>query len=134
MTTVSPDDARVRIVYVSFALWLGSLMSDRRVKCVNLPREARVVRAMPCHDQMGRDAVLWLHSPDFDPVEDGAIIPEYRLEFELHTTETLIDDLASALRELLTWSQSEYQSNHAIDNRAKAVLARYETHAPVVTL
>jgi hypothetical protein len=75
---------RLRLVYVSFELWLDSLLTNHRVKCLNLPHEAKVVRGFPCTERHGRDVVLWLTSPDFEPVAEGELIPEFRLIFEAH--------------------------------------------------
>ena len=80
----------VRLVYVSFVVWLDSLMSDRRVRCVNMPRDAKVIRAMPSESRYGRDVVLWLYSPDFSPVAEAATIPEYNLLFELHPDDAVV--------------------------------------------
>ena len=90
---------RIRLVYVTFELWLDSLMNDSAVRCVNLPREAKVERAMPCTDRMGRDAVIWLSSPDFDEVAEGEVIPEFRLKFELLRDDPIVTAMADALRE-----------------------------------
>ena len=78
---------RIRLTYVSFTQWLHSITQGQRVRCVNMPRDAKVVGAFPCTDRRHRDVMLWLSSPDFDPVPEGAVIPEYRLEFELHPDE-----------------------------------------------
>ena len=84
---------RLRLVYVSFELWLDSLLTNHRVKCVNLPREAKVLRGFPCTERHGRDVVLWLTSPDFDPVPEGAIIPEFVLLFERHPCDVVALDV-----------------------------------------
>lgn len=89
-------DNRVRLVFVSFRVWLDSMMRGQAVRCVNLPREAKVVFAAPCTDRFGQDVVLWLASPDFEPVPDCGVIPEFRLEFELRETQ-----LAAMRRSLL---------------------------------
>lgn len=93
-------DGRVRLVYVSFVYWLDSLMNDRRVKCINAPRNARVVAAFPCTERWNRDVVIWLHSPDFDPVAEGGVIPEYNLQWELHMDDPVVTAMADALRPL----------------------------------
>lgn len=95
------DDRRIKIVYVSFALWLTSLMNDRAVKCVNMPRDAKVVHAFSCSDKMGRDVGLWLSSPDFPEVQEGALLDEYRLEFELLRDEPAVTGMARALRDVI---------------------------------
>ena len=94
------DDRRIKLVYVSFALWLDSLMNDRAVKCVNMPRDAKVVRAFSCSDGMGRDVGLWLSSPDFPEVQEAALLEEYRLEFKLLRDEPVVTAMANALRPL----------------------------------
>ena len=123
---VVTDDRRIKIVYVSFRVWLDSLMHDRAVKCVNMPRDAKIVRAETCAERMGRDVVMWIASPDFPEVQDGALLEEYRLEFQLLRDEPAVTELAASLRALLEWSQAEYQSNGEIDARAKAALDAYE--------
>ncbi len=92
---------RIKIVYVSFRVWLDSLMNDRAVTCVNMPREAKVVNAMPCHERAGRDVALWLSSPDFPEVTDGQLLEEYRLEFNLLRDEPAVTVMASALRDVI---------------------------------
>ena len=120
-----PTDGRVRLVYVSFVVWLDSMMNDRRVKCVNMPRAARVVRAIPSTERWHRDVVIWLHSPDFDPVPEGGVIPEFQLQFELHRDDPAVMGLYSSLKELREWSRAEYQNDPAIDARADAALDAY---------
>lgn len=73
---------KIKIVYLSFDSWFSYLTNDRQVRCVNLPRDAKVERACPCETRMGYDVVVWLSSLDFDEVPEGAVIPEYRLLFE----------------------------------------------------
>lgn len=78
MTDV-PVSNRIRLVFTSFEWWLSTLLTGRLSRVIGLPADAKVVRAIPCGDRMGRDVVIWLHSETFDPVPEGAIIPEMRL-------------------------------------------------------
>ena len=75
------NENRIRIVYVSFSLWLSQLLRGDLARCVNLPTDVKVIKAEPSVDRFGRDVAVWLSSPDFDPVEDGGLIPEHMLRF-----------------------------------------------------
>ena len=128
------DDRRIKTVYVSFALWLNSLMNDRAVKCVNMPRDAKIVHAFSCSDRMGRDVGLWLSSPDFPEVTECALLEEYRLEFKLLRDEPAVTAMANALRVVIDKSDRlcEFGADvdkvdiHDFGKIAKAALDAYE--------
>jgi hypothetical protein len=88
---------------------------------------------------MGRDVVLWLFSPDFDLVPEGAIIPEFRLQFELHRDETTVMAMADALRPFAARVFDDGVSTYDIEPpepliAAKRALDAYEATFIKVTL
>ena len=73
---------RLRLVYISMHSWMSYVTNHRQVRCLNMPREARVERVIASEQRYGRDVVVWLSSPDFDELGEGAVIPEFQLLFE----------------------------------------------------